>query len=167
MVTALMQLLETKPMSEITVTDITDKAGVSRMSYYRNYSSKEAILIDHLDEIFKNYIALVREWNYGGSCFEYDFLLQCFRYFNRHQEFLACLLKSGMGGLLLSHQTKFIIDFFCPDREDTLLFYKMQALSGSIFSTYIAWLDRKNRESPEEMARIVCAIYADSALAAT
>ena len=27
MVSALMQLLETKPMSEITVTDITDKAG--------------------------------------------------------------------------------------------------------------------------------------------
>ena len=41
MVSALMQLLEDKPLSAISVTELTEKAGVSRMTYYRNYQSKE------------------------------------------------------------------------------------------------------------------------------
>lgn len=41
---ALQQLLETKTLAEITITEITSKAGVSRMAYYRNYQNKEEIL---------------------------------------------------------------------------------------------------------------------------
>ena len=51
MVSALMQLLETKPLSAISVTELTEKAGVSRMTYYRNYQSKEEIFQDYLDDI--------------------------------------------------------------------------------------------------------------------
>ena len=45
---ALIQLMETKPFSTITVSDIARRAGVSRNAYYRNYESKEAILTEYL-----------------------------------------------------------------------------------------------------------------------
>ena len=45
---ALIQLMETKPFSAITVSDIARRAGVSRNAYYRNYGSKEAILTQYL-----------------------------------------------------------------------------------------------------------------------
>lgn len=51
---ALLQLMEQQPYSEITVTDIARRAGVSRMTYYRNYSSKDDILIQHIDELFRS-----------------------------------------------------------------------------------------------------------------
>ena len=38
---ALLQLMHTKDYDDITITDITERAGVSRMSYYRNYHSKD------------------------------------------------------------------------------------------------------------------------------
>ena len=41
---ALIQLMHTKDYNDITITDITKRAGVSRMSYYRNYKSKDDIL---------------------------------------------------------------------------------------------------------------------------
>ena len=41
--TALSQLLKEKSFSSITVSELTKKAGVSSMTYYRNYSSKEDI----------------------------------------------------------------------------------------------------------------------------
>ena len=41
---ALILLMQTKPFTDITVTDLTRKAGVSRTAYYRNYASKEDIL---------------------------------------------------------------------------------------------------------------------------
>ena len=45
---ALIQLMEKKDYKDITITDITRKAGVSRMAYYRNYADKDEILLRHL-----------------------------------------------------------------------------------------------------------------------
>ncbi|HIS07210.1 MAG TPA: TetR/AcrR family transcriptional regulator, partial [Candidatus Choladocola avistercoris] len=42
--TALLLLMEKKPYEDITITEIAKKAGVSRMSYYRLYKSKDDIL---------------------------------------------------------------------------------------------------------------------------
>ena len=50
--TALLILMEQKTYEEITITDIAKRAGVSRMSYYRLYRSKDDILIQHFNEIF-------------------------------------------------------------------------------------------------------------------
>ncbi len=47
---ALVKLMEDKPYQEITITDITKKAGVSRMAYYRNFSEKDDILLNHLKD---------------------------------------------------------------------------------------------------------------------
>lgn len=47
---ALLQLMETQPYEEISITDITKKAGVSRMAYYRNYDDKDGILLRKLEE---------------------------------------------------------------------------------------------------------------------
>ncbi|KRL84696.1 TetR/AcrR family transcriptional regulator [Lacticaseibacillus pantheris] len=42
--TALLQLLEKKPLAEIKVTELVARAGVSRMAYYRNFDTLEDIL---------------------------------------------------------------------------------------------------------------------------
>lgn len=47
---SLMQLLEKKELKKITISELVERAGVSRAAFYRNYSSKEQIL----EEIFKN-----------------------------------------------------------------------------------------------------------------
>lgn len=47
---ALMILLQQKRYEDITVSEITSKAGVSRMTYYRTYSSKEDIIIQYFKE---------------------------------------------------------------------------------------------------------------------
>ena len=43
--TALMILMEKKDFKEISITEITKKAGVSRMAFYRNYDEKEDIIV--------------------------------------------------------------------------------------------------------------------------
>ena len=42
-------------MSSITVSELTNEAGVSRMTYYRNYSSKDEILQSYLADIIESY----------------------------------------------------------------------------------------------------------------
>ena len=58
---ALSRLLKEKPLSTITVSDITTEAGVSRMAFYRNYHAIEDILMEHLDEVVEDYKIEERE----------------------------------------------------------------------------------------------------------
>ena len=50
-VTALIELMKVQDYHSITITQITRKAGVSRMAYYRNYTSKEDILNKYMEEV--------------------------------------------------------------------------------------------------------------------
>ncbi len=49
---ALVYLLSKKDINDISVTEIVNKAGVSRTAYYRNYQSKEDILKDFSMNVF-------------------------------------------------------------------------------------------------------------------
>ena len=48
MTEALMQLMRIKPLSEISISELCEKAGVSRLSFYRNFTSMDDILVQHL-----------------------------------------------------------------------------------------------------------------------
>ena len=45
---ALLILMEKKPLKEIKISELCKKAGVGRVSFYRNYSSMEEILVHYL-----------------------------------------------------------------------------------------------------------------------
>ena len=49
--TALLVLMTEKNFNDISITDIVERAGVSRSAYYRNYSSKKDILNKYLNTI--------------------------------------------------------------------------------------------------------------------
>ena len=54
---ALFTLMEREHFSSISVLQITDKAGVARMSYYRNFESKEQIIEAYVDRLHDDLIA--------------------------------------------------------------------------------------------------------------
>ena len=56
---ALLLLMEKKEYTAITVKDIAEKAGVSRLTFYRNFDSKEHILAWHIDQGFNEYLSTI------------------------------------------------------------------------------------------------------------
>ncbi len=60
---ALIKLLQDENLERISITDITTAAGVSRVSYYRHYSSKEEILIKHASCVLDGIVKEIQ----GGS----------------------------------------------------------------------------------------------------
>ena len=48
---ALLALMHEKSFSEISITEIIERAGVARASFYRNYESKEDVLHKLIDDI--------------------------------------------------------------------------------------------------------------------
>lgn len=67
---AFLKLLDLKPFSRISISEITEKAGVSRVSYYRHFSSKEDILTKHCDYVLESIIRDLRSRKISNG---YDF----------------------------------------------------------------------------------------------
>lgn len=59
---ALGHLLEEKPLESITIEEITDRAGVSRPTFYSNYSDRQSIVVEHVKEQLSK---LVTRFNSG------------------------------------------------------------------------------------------------------
>jgi AcrR family transcriptional regulator len=45
---ALMILMDEKPYDKITVSDITEKAGIARQTFYRNYDDKDDVVFEYI-----------------------------------------------------------------------------------------------------------------------
>ena len=112
MVQALIQLLQTKSLSNITISELTERAGVSRMTYYRNYNSMDEIFISYLKDLVDAYRQDVAGWPDKGNYNDYRNMLHCYEYFDHYREFIACLVKTGLGHLLLQALDNYILDTY-------------------------------------------------------
>ena len=66
--------MHTQEYDDISITDITKRAGVSRMSYYRNYNSKDEILMDYMYQIILEY---AQELDLSNTKIKDDSRLKC------------------------------------------------------------------------------------------
>ena len=56
MAKALLRLMETEDYDRITIQQIVDTAGVSRMAFYRNFETKDQILQYHVNRITDEFV---------------------------------------------------------------------------------------------------------------
>ena len=52
---ALLLLMKKKRYTDIKIADITNKAGVNRVTFYRNFSSKEEVITVYLERSFNDW----------------------------------------------------------------------------------------------------------------
>ena len=90
--TALLILMEQKTYEEITITDIAKRAGVSRMSYYRLYRSKD------FNEIFAE---LLNEIKNTEGISKYQFSLLIFQQAKENERLLKAVLRAKLYEMVL------------------------------------------------------------------
>lgn len=159
MATALIQLLKEKPLSAVSVSELTKRAGVSRMAYYRNYQSKEDIFSSYLMDIVNDYRRDAKLLSSHGDYSDMEHLIHCFTYFEKHQNFLSVLFQSGLSHIFLSTVSNYITETWQKPEDGIEHFYTLQAFAGSLYNVYLTWSVTGAKETPEEMARILHEIY--------
>lgn len=159
LVTALMQLLEDKPLSAISVSELTKKAGVSRMTYYRNYQSKEEIFTSYLDDLVYLYREDAKKRPLSEHYYDMNSLVRCFSYFRKYKDFLHSLFQSGLGFHFLEAVSGYVLEKWQKPEDGIEHYYELQAFSGAILSIYLSWESGGNKESPIDLARILYRIY--------
>ncbi len=154
--TALLQLMEDKPYDQITIQDIVDRAGVSRMAYYRNYQTKDEILERHLDEVLAKYLP-----EDNGD--QIDVLsLQFWKGFIqefRNDSLIQAINKAGLSTTLLEHHEHFTRSIYGSYlkwnlNEPSVLieaYYQM----GGLIGTLMVAIDKPEIASVDVLASIV------------
>ena len=160
-VEALLALMEEKPYSEITVTEIVHRAGVARQSYYRNFSGKEEVIEEFFESLRREGMELLHKEQpvYAQQWVTLILGLQK----SRGKEIL-CLHRAGLSNLCMGIINRFAEEIIGDMPASSVEKYKIYCYSGMIFNASLTWLLGGAKESPEELARIICSFRADEVL---
>ena len=144
---ALMELLKQKPIEKITIGELCDTAGVSRMTFYRSYNYKEDILLQHLEECFESYMQEVQLQNY------YEVALSFFRFWeNREKDFLYAVVKSGLSSQLIDRFYVYLDQIIPSMVSENVPPFVRSFLAGGLYRMLMDWMKEGAKTTPEEMA---------------
>lgn len=135
---ALLDMMKKKPFDSITITDLTKRAGVGRVSFYRNFASKEEVLQRHIKKLMDEWFAGEDEnWN-----------KKVLEYFYQHKELYILLYRQGLAHISLQS----IKDACGPKPEQpNALAYVTAFIAYGIYGWLEEWFKRGLVETPEEM----------------
>ncbi len=154
---ALIKLLEKHQFNEVTITQITNLAGVSRMAFYRNYNVKEDIITTYLDELFNEFMNEIKN---SRASEKYDVALLYFSYFKERKDFIEVLIKSGLIYIFYDRLSCYLFNFLESIGGNNLPYnnYLTRYASGGLYSILIEWINNDTKESVEEMAKLIAEI---------
>ena len=147
---ALVLLMQDAEFSSISITDIIKKAGVSRSSYYRNYSSKEEILTDVFNQAAEAIVnALSEELDAQNMISSYRVL------FEKVQETRRLFEIIQMAGMIDRFQIAVNKKYLqAVNTSSAVEYYRVLSWIGSVFNIIFGWIERGYQETPDQMAYI-------------
>ncbi len=151
---SLLYLLKTKPYSEITITEITKKAGVARLTFYRNFESKDQILITRSNYLFQEYLDEIRQ--NGKITSIQQALLQCFNNWQRDSQVMELLIKNDLIYLIEQPFYTFLEKIIeeIPDLDNLDNTQKIFVLGG-VTRTILDWISTKSTKSSTEITESI------------
>ena len=157
---ALYALMKKHDYDEISVKDICERAGVSRMSFYRYYRMKDDIFINYCDERFEefyNRVNTVKDLSLN------DFTLKMFEFIDEYKRQIKVLFQAHREFMLLDQlnsYSKYIIsnlksDYFMEQKNNPIYAYFM---SGGLFNVIVYWMNSSHPYTPIQMNEMLYAI---------
>lgn len=146
---ALFILLRTKSIESITVREITELANVSRITYYRNFTSKENVIEFKLDKLMTEWIEKQPQ---KESVSAHELSIRFFQFFYSIRDIVQTLIRANLSLLLLN---RLILKFNDINIADSSEYYRQIFISFGLCGIILSWMDTGMKESPEEMGRII------------
>ena len=156
--TVLIKLSGEKPFPAITITELCRAAGVSRMTFYRNYQSKEEVLTSYLAELVEEYRVLNAPLLEAGErWYGIGHLTTCFAFFKEHSDLMTCLFTCGFIKQLVDAVSGYMLSNWGDGTQKSE--YLLTAFAGALCSAYALWAKGGFKETPRQMADLMCCFY--------
>ncbi len=143
---ALLRLMQKKNFYEISITEITKLAGVSRISFYRNFESKEDVLTKYIFECSMTHFDDLSPQTAR------DKLIALFTVINSISEIIELLYNQHLSHLFLNYFQSVI--GAKPEQTNTEAYRNSMGV-GICFGALDEWIRRGRQESPEQMVDIL------------
>ena len=147
---AIIELLKTKDIDKISITEITEKAGVGRATYFRNFSSKAEAITFKIVSLWyvwceNNGISRMQQYTAKNAKDFFDFSYT-------YKELYKLLYKVNLQSTIYDAFYSVIIK---QERSTPQEYYKSRFLSYGVYGIVNEWVKRDFAEPPEEIAVIL------------
>lgn len=159
---ALLALMREKKFVDITIKEITERADVSRQTFYRHFQSKEDIVKAYSDRLcaeISGEISTLSEKSLYELCLVY------FRFWHEYAALLQLAMESGCEHLLAERYNAAMMESLdvlrasLPQYSDAEFLFVKSFLLGGFYNTKLTWMNADFQQSPEELARLISSLF--------
>lgn len=156
---ALYELIQTKRLAEISVSELCDLAEVNRTTFYNHYDNVGMLAKATRDNIMQEY---ARQFEGNSDGFTPENLLIMFRHLRDNQLMYNTyfLLEPRYDELLNYYDRNQACQRF-PGQNEALIRYHAQFFAAGLNAVVRNWLANGCKEAPEEMVKIVTTEYGE------
>lgn len=147
---AFFSLLKQARSDDISVTEITNKAKVSRMAYYRNFKSKVDIIEYYLREVIWRDVSVALGESPDFWTYEYGVVF--ISVMKKYRNLILLLDDCGYASLILKSFNQKNEDLAGDMPHDSIERYNLYYASGASFNGLLEWMRGGCKESIEDMA---------------
>ncbi len=144
---AMISLMEKKSFEEITISELVKKAGVSRAAFYRNYETKQDVLLhacrDAIDDV-SNAIATASIENN-----KQEFFKDLFEVSAKYADGFLLLVHAGFGQVILHEIT--LRSIAVLDHPNSQERYNTIFWCGAVYNTLLFWMADGMKQSIDTM----------------
>ena len=161
---AFKELLKEKPFQKITVTEIAERAGFARHTFYNHYETKEDILNHLVDGFFDSFFSDVGNWNfyYSKPGEDVQMVKSFFQVWKDNAEIVEILKRVDIDAVLIEqmkdHFTKFYYEQVAPEipgANIALGKYMIYFNTYTLLGILKPWLQDNMKYPPEMMAEFL------------
>ena len=156
---AFFKIIDLKPFSEITVTELTKAAGVHRSSFYPNFDNTFDLLSASKEQAMRELFALFPEGRSNEEIVDRTHLVPFLRFIKAHPNWYRAYKKNGY---LFGEKDDFasLLKTISLPRSgqaiiDERILYSTSFFLGGIDATISAWMDRGFPETEEDLAALI------------
>lgn len=149
------ELLQSKDLGQIRVSDICNKAGVNRTTFYANYADIYGLADSIRERLETNLEDLYQEEITSGV--NSNDYLKLFRHIQQNQIFYQTYFKLGYDDnyKIVTYDVELAQKYF----QGRFINYHMEFFKSGLTRIIKLWLQNGCQESPEEMFEIVTSEY--------
>ena len=173
---ALLELMKDKKLEDIKVSELIEKAGVSRNTYYYHFYKIDDVMAYMIDEFFKEFDEITVKNTSHCEVDDkiqkqlfYNIELEHCRLFYKHRDFLMACYRRGLGRKIMLEfikhleNTRLMTNYYVSSLEkksmslkkDVFYEYYSYRMSLSYYSALECWIARNFWDSPEEVASYI------------
>ena len=150
---ALMVLMKEKQLDKITISEIINRSGVSRMGFYRNYDSKESVIEDFILTVIESTVAKIEE-DHPLDLRGYKIIETSLENFKLYADYIKMFLDQKLDLLLLSCYKKAYYTL-APEKGDSeLRYFYNELFIANLFALECAWVRSGMKQSPQKLAKL-------------